>query len=324
MTIHILNQYLWPDCAPTAIYADQLGTFLKRNGYRVRRVGGNGEYRLGNRPQPDLEEVVLPVWKGTRGRVLSTIKEYHSIYGALDRYIRSEVCSHDVVIVTSAPPQSISLIDSIRDRGGIGIYWLQDYYPELLRGFVEYPSLARRILSGYWNRTLESWNRVVKISGNLAYHGENATIIRNGTTLDLGPIQPFEPGLACYFGNLGYGHSLEIFVESCRELREKGYKIIVLGDGPKASQLPPWIERKKILSERELIAWHWKAEVHLVAADPNITGAVFPSKYWNSRLTGRRIVPSGFAGSMLEEWRYVEGLTEMPSLQEWISLLKTM
>jgi hypothetical protein len=31
------------------------------------------------------------------------------------------------------------LIGTIRQKGARGIYWLQDYYPNLLRGYIRYP-----------------------------------------------------------------------------------------------------------------------------------------------------------------------------------------
>lgn len=322
MTVHILNQYVWPDCAPTAIYADLLGACLQHHGYGVKVVGGDGCYRRGNRPRTEIERVTLPVWTGSRGRIFSTLREYQSSYAGLNRYIIQRVLPGDMVIATSAPPQSIGLIDSIQKRGALGIYWLQDYYPELLRGFWNYPTIIRTMLSTHWNHQLERWHCVVKIAGNLDYTGVNAVVIRNGPTLDPGNPQPAKPGQACYFGNLGYGHCLDSFLQTCVQLRNEGYTVTVVGDGPKAARLPSWIRRESVSSESELLARHWQAEVHLVAADPKITGAIFPSKYWNSRLTGRRIVPSGFAGPMLEEWRYVEELTEMPSMREWIPLLK--
>ena len=44
-TVHILTQYVWPDAAPTGLYAEQLAIRLKETGSEVRLVGGRGGYR---------------------------------------------------------------------------------------------------------------------------------------------------------------------------------------------------------------------------------------------------------------------------------------
>ena len=97
---------------------------------------------------------------------------------------------------------------------------------------------------------------------------------------------------------------------------------MLVGDGPKTKLLPPWITKMKAPDEATLVALHWQAEVHLIAADPEMTGAIFPSKYWNSRATGRRIIASGFSGPMLEELNLLNALTELPSAEDWVPLFQ--
>lgn len=324
MTVHILNQYLWPDCAPTAIYAEQLGLCFQRNGFEVKMISGSGSYRTGTRIQPALTHCKLPTYTGKRGGVFSTLREYQSVYSAFERYIEAEVRENDIVLCTAAPPQTIHLIKVIKRKKAKGIYRLEDYYPELLRGFLNYPSWVRKILSGYWGRQLSQWHKVVKIASNLAYEGDNACVIRNWPTLDLGQPESFQPKTAYYFGNLGYGHCLQSFLKMCTALRDDGYSVAIVGDGPKVSLLPVWIKKISSPDEATLIALHWHAEIHLLAADPKLTGAIFPSKYWNSRLTGRKIVTAGFHGPMLTELNEVSALTKLPSPEEWLPILKSI
>lgn len=322
MTIHFLTQYLWPDSAPTGIYAEQIGLCLQRHGHRVCMVSGSGSYRMGSRERPDLEHKTLPTYRGKRASLLSTLREYGSVYRAFRRYIESKVKPGEIVLCTAAPPQTIYLIDSIRRVGATGIYRLEDYYPDLLRGFLHYPQSVRSVLARLWNRKLGQWHCVAKIASNLAYEGPNARVLRNWPTLELGSPRPFEPRTAAYFGNLGYGHSVPAFLEACTSLKKEGYSITVVGDGPKVRLLPSWIDVVSPSNEAELIALYWRAEIHLVAGDPELTGAIFPSKYWNSRLTGRKIIATGFAGPMLDELREVEALTELPRPEDWLALLE--
>jgi len=322
MTVHILNQYLWPDSAPTAIYAEQLGLCLQQNGLEVKMVSGSGSYRMGTRPRPALVHHSLPVCEGKRGGIASTLREYQSVFLAFLRYIRNDVEKNDTVLCTTAPPQTIHLIDTIRGKTARGIYWMQDYYPDLLRGYISYPWWVRQMLAAHWARKLRKWDHVARIASNLDYNGPNSSVLRNWPTLDLGTPRPFEPKTACYFGNLGYGHCHKLFIKTCETLRADGYSITLVGDGPKVSKLPSWIRIIPSPDETNLIDLHWRAEIHLIAGDPKITGAIFPSKYWNSRATGRKIVASGLAGPMLAELNAANALTKMPSPEDWLPLFK--
>jgi hypothetical protein len=321
VTIHFLNQFLWPDSAPTALYAEQLGLCFRRHKFQVVMVSGSGSYRSGSRERPPLEHIRLATYRGRRADALSNLREYQSVCAAFQRYIQASVQAGDIVFCTAAPPQTIRLIDVIRQKKARGIYRLEDYYPDLLRGFLRYPLFVRDLLARYWDAKLRQWDHVAKIASNLAYEGPNVRVLRNWATLDLGAPRPFEPKTACYFGNLGYGHSLRLFVETCGRLRDEGYAVTVVGDGPRISLLPSWIKVMAPVDEATLIELHWRAEIHLIAADPDMTGAIFPSKYWNSRATGRRIVASGFSGPMLKELDEVNALQVLPRPEDWLPLL---
>jgi putative colanic acid biosynthesis glycosyltransferase WcaI len=301
-TVHVLSQYLWPDDAPTGIYAEQLADSLAGAGARVRLVGGQGSYRPGRRAAPRTPIERVTHYEGRRGGLLSTAREYESVREAFGRYIRSQVGGRDVVVLTSAPPTTLFLHRAIRDRQAIGVYWLQDYYPQLIRAVWDAPGFMRQRLDQLWRRELAAWPHVVKAAGNLAYSGANATVIRNWNTLELGVPAPARPRTALYSGNLGWGHDLPAFLELCRRLRDDGYEITVRGDGPGMAKLPDWIRAAPpLVDEAELARSYWDAEVHLVAGHPALPDAVFPSKFWNAMATGRPVLASGFTGVMAEE-----------------------
>ncbi len=141
-TIHILTQYVWPDAAPTGLYAEQLAERLHRDGFDVRLVGGRGGYRALHRPKPQAEIVYLAHRQGRRGNLQQTFVEYAAVTRAFRGYIDRSVRTHDVVIVSSAPPNTIGLAKAIHRRGARAVYWLQDYYPELIRGFARVSGAA--------------------------------------------------------------------------------------------------------------------------------------------------------------------------------------
>ena len=300
--VHVLSQYLWPDDAPTGIYAEQLADAVAASGVRVRLVGGTGTYRAGERPAPATAIERVTHREGKRGRLISTALEYESVRRAFAAEIERSVSPGDVVVVTSAPPTTIGLIRQIHARGARGVYWLQDFYPELIRGVVDFPRPLRRRFAAAWAARLARWDLVVKAAGNLGYDGANARVIRNWPTLDLGAPRPFRPRTALYSGNLGWGHHLPSFLALCGKLRGEGFEITVQGDGPGLARLPDWIRSGPALKKpSDLVRAYWDAEVHLVAGHPDLTTAVFPSKFWNARATGRAVLFSGLAGAMEKE-----------------------
>ncbi len=146
-TVHILTQYVWPDAAPTGLYAEQLAVRLQQTGREVRLVGGRGGYRALQRKKPEVPLVHLDHWQGRRGNLLQTFAEYASVTGAFKAYIASSVRAGDTVIVSSAPPNTVWLAEQIRRRGARSVYWLQDYIPSSSAAFGNI-RLPRGALSG--------------------------------------------------------------------------------------------------------------------------------------------------------------------------------
>lgn len=322
-TLHILTQFLWPDDAPTGIYAEQVADSLLLRGHKVILVSGSGTYRKGSRPAPCTPILRIPTFNGLRGNLASTTREYWSVTRSFSRYISTNVLPGDVVVLSSAPPTSLFLHKLIRTKKSVGVYWLQDYYPQLIRGLWEPPAWVLKRMEKSWGRALASWNFVVKAAGNLGYEGPNARVIRNWNTLDPGAPRPAKPRTALYSGNLGYGHDIHAFVQLCERLREDGFTISVRGDGPGMGKLPAWIHPEAPLADQEsLLASYWAAEVHLVAADPKITRAVFPSKLWNSLALGRRVLASGFDGPMAGELGIALKSDFKSHLPEWTLFLE--
>jgi hypothetical protein len=301
--IHILTQYVWPDCSPTAIYSEQLADGLLEHGHEVVLVGGRGSYREGViRPAPRTKTIRLEHRAGLRGNLSATALEYTSLTYAIAQYVRGCVKVGDTVVAGSFPPLTVYLGWAARRRGARSVYWLQDYYPELARALWDGPAWLTSALKQSWNFGLRGWDHVIKAADNLGYYGSNAVTLRNWSLLELGEARPFEPGLAAYIGNLGYAHCVASFVVGAKLLRDQGYRIRVLGDGPGVRQLPSWIEVQSLPGSRDALrAAYWKAEVHLIAADPRIEHALFPSKFWCARATGRRIKCTGFDGAMARE-----------------------
>jgi hypothetical protein len=324
--VHLLTQYAWPDDAPTGIYTEHLADGLAGEGVTVRLVAGCGTYRAGNRPAPRTRIVRLPHREGRRGSLASVALEYEATRRAFRRYLRSEVREGDTVVLTSAPPTTVFLHREIRRRGAVGVYWLQDYYPQLVRAVWDPPLPLRSLMGRLWDRQLARWDHVVKAAGNIRCTRPDVRLIRNWNTLELGPPRPAVPRTALYSGNLGWGHHLASFLELCRRLVNDGYRVTVRGDGPGMKLLPAWLHAEPALIDpAALIRSYWDAEVHLLAGHPKLPDAVFPSKVWNAIAAGRPVLASGFAAPMLEELDLALQTTQPRThLRQWVCFLSSL
>ena len=321
-TVHLLTQYIWPDAAPTGLYAEQLAARIEQDGHDVRLVGGRGGYRTLPRPQPVAGIIHLDHYQGRRGNLRQTFAEYASVMRAFSDYIGRFVRRDDLVIATSAPPNTVILASAIRRRGARCLYWLQDYYPELVRGLYEYPAPFRRAFRRFWDHHLARWDKVVKIGANLGGPARNSVVIRNWPTLSFDRSRAPEPRTAIYSGNLGFGHDVGLLIAACEELRTKGYRITMRSDGRGAALLPRWLKPEPLEDDlarlRDDLLRH---EVHLIAANPKITQAIFPSKIWNSIAARRRLVCTGFADEMAIELEAAQRAPFAQHLEQWADLV---
>ena len=321
-TFHILTQYIWPDAGPDGLYAEQLAARLHEHGCNVRLVGGKGSYRPSGREKPEVPLIHLDHYCGRRGNLAQTFIEYSAVKRAFENYIGRVVRRDDVVVVTSAPPISVRLASCIRRRRAHAIYWLQDYYPELIRAIREYPTPFRRAFSRYWDGQLSKWNCVVKIGANLGGPLHNSVVIRNWPTLKFEESTQPEPLTALYSGNLSYGHDIGLLVAACEKLRAEGYRISIRADGRGVCHLPAWLKARPVHGDPEELKNDLiRHEVHLAAAHPRITRAMFPSKIWNSIAAGRRLLCTGFTGEMATELEAAKSAPFGRHLDEWTTLL---
>lgn len=304
--IHLLNQFVWPDAAPTSIYSEQLADELVALGESVCLVGTNGHYRQLDRPAPRSELTRLPIRRFPRHFLPGVFLEYALTARVFRRYLREQVQPGDTVVATSAPPTTPWLIGTIRRRGAKAVYRLHDYYPELARAVWRYPDFVRRGLRRAWDRSLARWDAVLKVGENLGYRGANARVFPDWAPFQFTEAEraahPVRPGTALYAGNFGYAHDVDRFLPVAEQLRAEGYRLVARGDGPGFRRLPDWIECGPAFpDEAGLRAALLEAEVHLIAAHPDFQEALFPSKVWNSLEAGRRLVSSGFEGVMASE-----------------------
>lgn len=324
-TYHFLTQYLWPDDAPTGVYAEQVAEALTASGKSVVLVGSRGRYRKGERNEPKTRRVYFPEPlirnRGLTGKLWS----YGQLARHFNQYIARQVKRGDVVVVTSAPHSTLFLAGAIRRQGARSVYWLQDFLPELLRGVFEGKPPFYEAVGEFWRDRLKQWDFVVKAAGNLACEGENTLVIRNWPLFDLGGEQPAIPKTALYSGNLGYAHHMPSLIAACEKLRGEGFQITIRADGKGVRRLPEWLRPvPPIASRQELTRSFWQAEVHLIAGHPEMPGAVFPSKIWSALAANRQIVATGFPAIMQRELEESRRSLSQDKRRQWVEFLASL
>ncbi len=95
-------------------------------------------------------------------------------------------------------------------------------------------------------------------------------------------------------------------------------------DGRGLRHLPAWLKPVPLHDDpaklRDDLLRH---EVHLIAADPRITQAVFPSKIWNSLAAGRELICTGFEGEMADELAAAKAAPLELHLEHWAELIRS-
>ncbi len=302
--IYILNHHSWPDGSPSAIYADDLAEELKSlNNRNVAIVCTDATYRKSKRKEPKVPIIRLKSNQYERNDVLSLFKDYFKAFNLFRDFIHNNVQKDDTVIVTSSPFFNVFLINALKKKSAVSIYWLHDYFPDSLLSMGGFYSLFYFPFHQIWHYKLSQWNHVILPGINSDYHGKNSSIFRFWPTIKDHADIPTknEPKKALYVGNIGIIHDVQALISEAKKWKNKGYEINFYADGPKAKNLPDWINLKKISSEKHLSEVLQTHDVHLVVGSLHSDKSSFPSKTWNSLYYKKKIVPVAFGPNFTKE-----------------------
>ncbi|OIN56362.1 hypothetical protein BLX24_25375 [Arsenicibacter rosenii] len=323
--IHIINQYVWPDGSPICIICEQLTEYLTNQGESVAMVGGGGEYRPSARPKPNIELVSLETKAYPRDTYLQILTEYFIVFKMFWKYVRRSVKEGDVLVITNSPFLNIFLRYAVFKRGVKSIFIMFDYFPASIIS-LKVPHIAHKIIKWWWDRELNKFDNVIKVSSNVGYEGPNAVIKRLWPMIDIKPNPDVAPKkMALYTGNLGITHDVEALVKECYILQEKGYEVNFYADGPGLEKLPAQLKPsvKGVFKDTpSLIKALYEHEIHLITGTIGTDESSFPSKIWNSLASGRKVVACGFTGKMKLELDFILASNYTAHLTEMASFIK--
>ena len=226
------------------------------------------------------------------------------------------------MIVTSAPPNTVTLAAAIRDRGARCIYWLQDYYPELVRGLYDYPAPLRRAFRRYWDRHLACWDKVVKIGANLG--GPSAQFGRDPQLAD--PLVRSVSRARAQDRDLFRQPRLRTRCRTVdRGLQSAASRRLSDHDARRRTQgcATSDVVAGAASGERSGSVTRRPAPPRSTpgGSESKIRQAIFPSKIWNSIAAGRELVCTGFAGEMAEELEAAKAAPFESHLEQWSELI---
>jgi glycosyltransferase involved in cell wall biosynthesis len=304
MRILVINQFFWPDLAPTGQYLCDLTRHLAANGHEVTVICSGGAYAkpeaAGSEPPP-VRMIRVPGTRFRRG-ALSRLVSYSAFFaGVLWHQMR--VPRPDLVLTMTTPPL-LSVAGWILKmlRGSRHFIWEMDLFPDVLVtvGALRENGMITRILGWISDRSRRRSDGVIVlgpcmrervmargIPADLIHVAENwadgNAILPGPERSGSGPLHIF------YSGNLGMAHDVDTIAGAISRFRNDArFQFTFAGSGVGREQLqkqcaaegirnvsfPPYAEKGGMSAHLA------QADIGLVTERPACVGTVVPSKVY--------------------------------------------
>jgi len=321
--VWIINQWLPPDPAPTAVLCGELMALLQEMQQSVvlvsRARGANDEVVDNSGPS---RIVIDRLPHGPTG-ILAKLASWPRFAWRAWRALMDGLKPEDLVVVCSDPPLFYPLaIMATRRRGARVIHWSQDVYPDVVQRY--WPSAALNLLlaplRAWRNRSLKQADCVVAISDGMAglmqAAGARTEVIPNWARDErIAPRQPGDSALRrahfaqrdfvlAYSGNLGRVHEFDTLLAAAELLRDEvQIKFLVVGSGPRKADLQTAVAQSGLKSfhflplqpEAQLADTLAAGDAHFVSLRPEFEGLVLPSKFYSVAAVARAVLFCGDA-----------------------------
>jgi colanic acid biosynthesis glycosyl transferase WcaI len=306
-----INQFFWPDIAPTGQLLGHVASELARRGHSVTVLAAEESYAGAGGDKPAGVNIVrVPVAGFSRiptGRVLSWVS---FLAAATSRAVT--LPKQDVVVALTTPPGlSVPAVMLARMWRAKTWIWEMDLYPDVATsiGEVQTKAPAVRFISALllWSRRRA--DGIVALGEcmrqRLISHGlESSRIVvaenwADDSTLASVPFPPPGPLRILYSGNLGLAHDLETIFGAMQSLRDETQFVFrFAGGGSGRAELQRRCNRFDIrnvdfrpyCSPEELGSSIGSADISLVTLRPECVGTVVPSKVYSALAVGRPVL----------------------------------
>ncbi len=313
MRILLLNQFFWPDLAPTGQYLSDVARYLAANGHDVTVICSQTAYSGAESegeaapPVRILRVPGLPFRKTIPSRVLS-----YFVFFLLASLHSVRLRRFDVVVTLTTPPL-LSVVGRLVKmlRGSRHFIWEMDVFPDAL---VTTGAMGDKGLLIGLLRAVQGWTR--RHSDGVIALGPcmKARLVASGTPAELvqvvenwadgSVIRPQSPAGSealqiFYSGNLGRAHDVGTVADAIRYFRNNPrLRFSFAGRGVGRNHLLRICESEDIqnvsfpgYASREDVSAHLaKADVGLVTELASCVGTIVPSKVYGLLAASRPIL----------------------------------
>ena len=312
MRILLLNQFFWPDGAPTAVCLTDLARRLAENGHSVTVLCGRSSYsstpQTGAAPAVQVERV--REWRFRRAPLARVLSYATFLVAAAWRALR--VPRPELVLTMTTPP-GLAWVGTLLKflRGVRHVQWEMDLYPDIAvaaGAFSARNPLARLtafVLDGARRRAdvIVALGECMK--RRLSAHGVPPGRIRvceiwtDGRDLQAQPFPAPSPLRILYSGNLGMAHDVDtVAVVLHRLAGDSRFEFVFQGGGPRHAELQNLCRLHAISNvhfaaycpRSDLAANLGRAHIGLVTQRNTALGSVVPSKLYTFMAAGRPVI----------------------------------
>ncbi|MGD1095590.1 MAG: glycosyltransferase family 4 protein [Bryobacteraceae bacterium] len=312
MNLLLINQFFWPDTAPTGRFLMDLTCAIEAQQNRMTTICGASDYGVTDDAAPPPVRILRSSGARFRRDALGRILSYGSfLAGAVLAGFR--VGRPDTVLTLTTPPLTSVFGRMLKlSRGCRHFIWEMDVYPDIA---VDLGALAPQSMLTCIIGALADWSRR-NADGIIVLGEEMRTrlIARDipahkihvadnwADGQEITPL-PFPEGpLAVHYsGNLGRAHEIETISSVMREFRDDPrFKFIFAGGGPRRQQLEDFCQQhatntafRPYSSRAELGASLAEGHLGLVTQLPQTCGSIVPSKTYGIMAAGRPVLYIG-------------------------------
>ena len=313
MHLLAINQFFWPDVAPTGEYLLDLASAIEQDHNQVTAICGASDYSLADTTGRPRVEILRFTWIRFSRRALGRILSYAGFLAST--FVNGfRVRRPDVVITLTTPPL-LSVYGRILKlaRGCRHFIWEMDVYPDIAvdLGYLRAGSFVTTVAGvlADWSRrnadgiiVLGEDMKARLISRGIPEH--KITVVENWADgREITPL-PFSDGpfTVSYNGNLGLAHETTTICAAMRHFRgDPRFRFIFAGGGARRKQVETFCRAHSITNAEfmpycpraELNARLAQGHVGLITQLSETRGSIVPSKTYGIMAAGRPILYIG-------------------------------
>ncbi len=308
MKILLINQFFWPDGAPTSLLLTDLARHMADQGHQVTVICGRSTY-TGTGPSVAPAVCILRTPNlGFAHDKVARLLSYSSFYG-FATWHAFRIPRPDLVVTLTTPPL-LSLLGTLmkKMRRARHFSWEMDLYPDVAADLkvFRHSSWLVRFVGTVADYARQNCDGIVALGNcmreRLITRGvppEKIFIAENWADSNLihpSPALRSDRFTVLYSGNLGLAHDLDTICAAMDQLKDDTqFQFIFVGEGPRRKTLEQFCQTQQIHNVcffpprrlDELSQSLGACHIGLVTQHHNCLGSVVPSKIYGLMAAGR-------------------------------------